>query len=164
MRWRSTSTIFAGRIDSRFLLPGRRLLPHVNCYPPAELRGGGEDGEATEHGNTAGIETGSWGAPPKIVDVEHHRVLHRGGQQFLSWPSGAREPSSPDWLPAPRTPQGSGCRGSNADVRDCTRRAILRPCSAHRAGLLSAAPGFPVAVDPHAGTRAHARGEEQLVG
>ncbi len=95
MRWRSTSTIFAGRIDSRFLLPGRRLLPHVNCYPPAELRGAGEDGEATEHGNTAGIETvvgeryrtaGSW-ERRRILDeftrvTGYHRkhalrVLHR---------------------------------------------------------------------------------------
>ncbi|MGD0074209.1 MAG: ATP-binding protein [Candidatus Binataceae bacterium] len=36
------------RIDSRFLLPSRCRLPHVNCYPAAErLRGGGGDGEAT---------------------------------------------------------------------------------------------------------------------
>src|SRR5260370_23735135 len=78
MRWRSTSTIFAGRIDSRFLLPGRRLLPHVNCYPPAELRGAGEDGEATEHGNTAGIEkvvgegyrtAGSWVRPRMLCEI-----------------------------------------------------------------------------------------------
>jgi hypothetical protein len=27
-------------------------LPHVNCYPAAELRGGGGDGEAIEHGDT----------------------------------------------------------------------------------------------------------------
>ena len=43
---------FCRRIDSRFLLPSRRLLPHVNCYPAAELRGAGGDGEATEHGDT----------------------------------------------------------------------------------------------------------------
>jgi class 3 adenylate cyclase len=48
-----TSIILADRIDSRFLLPGLRLLPHVNCYPAAELRGGGGDGEALEHGNPA---------------------------------------------------------------------------------------------------------------
>jgi hypothetical protein len=49
----SASTIFADRIDSRFLLPSRGRLPHVNCYPAAErLRGGGGDGEATEHGDT----------------------------------------------------------------------------------------------------------------
>jgi hypothetical protein len=42
------------RIDSRFLLQSRGLLPHVNCYPAAErLRGGGGDGEATEDGDTA---------------------------------------------------------------------------------------------------------------
>src|SRR5216684_6970483 len=29
--------------------------------------------------------------PAKIVDVERHRILYRGGQQFLSWPSSARE-------------------------------------------------------------------------
>ena len=52
----STSTIFADRIDSRFLLPGRGRLPHVNCYPAAELRGGGGDGEATEHGDTTRAE------------------------------------------------------------------------------------------------------------
>jgi len=52
-----TSIILAGRIDSRFLLPSRRSLPHVNCYPAAqELRGGGGDGEATEHGDTARAE------------------------------------------------------------------------------------------------------------
>jgi hypothetical protein len=40
------------RIDSRFLLPARDWLPHVNCYPAAEgLRGGGEDDEATEYGD-----------------------------------------------------------------------------------------------------------------
>ena len=27
-------------------------MPHVNCYPAAGLRGGGGDGEATEHGDT----------------------------------------------------------------------------------------------------------------
>ena len=43
------------RIDSRFLLPSRRSLPHVSCYPAAELRGGG-DGEATEYGNTPRAE------------------------------------------------------------------------------------------------------------
>jgi hypothetical protein len=52
----STSTIFAGRIDSRVLLPERSRLPHVNCYPAAGLRGGGGDGEATEHGNTPRAE------------------------------------------------------------------------------------------------------------
>ena len=52
----SASTIFADRIDSRFLLPERSQLPHVNCYPAAELRGGGGDGEATEHGNTPRAE------------------------------------------------------------------------------------------------------------
>jgi peptidoglycan/LPS O-acetylase OafA/YrhL len=41
------------RIDSRFSLPSRGLLPHVNCYRAAKpLRGGGGDGEATEHGDT----------------------------------------------------------------------------------------------------------------
>jgi hypothetical protein len=55
-RWCSASTIFADRIDSRFLLPERSRLPHVNCYPAAELRGGGGDGEATEHGDTQGAE------------------------------------------------------------------------------------------------------------
>jgi hypothetical protein len=44
------------RIDSRFLLPSRGRLPQINCYPAAELRGGGGDGEATEHGNTARAE------------------------------------------------------------------------------------------------------------
>jgi hypothetical protein len=42
------------RIDSRFLLPSGRSLPQVNCYRAAKaLRGGGGDGEATEHGDTA---------------------------------------------------------------------------------------------------------------
>jgi hypothetical protein len=42
------------RIDSRFLLPAREWLPHVNCYPAAkELRDGGEDAEAAEYGDTA---------------------------------------------------------------------------------------------------------------
>jgi hypothetical protein len=48
----SASNTSTNRIDSRFLLPALRLLPHVNCYPAAELRGGG-DGEAIEHGNPA---------------------------------------------------------------------------------------------------------------
>jgi len=49
----SASTIFADRIDSRLLLPARDWLPHVNCYPAAaELRGGREDGEAAEYGDT----------------------------------------------------------------------------------------------------------------
>jgi hypothetical protein len=44
---------FCRRIDSRLLLPSRRPLPHVNCYCAANLlRGGGGDGEATEHGDT----------------------------------------------------------------------------------------------------------------
>src|ERR1700730_9626102 len=47
------------RIDSRYLLPGRCRLPHVNCYPAAELRGGGGDGEATEHDDTARTQAGS---------------------------------------------------------------------------------------------------------
>jgi len=51
------STIFADRIDSRFLLSARDWLPHVNCYPAAaELRGGGGDGEATEYGDKTGVE------------------------------------------------------------------------------------------------------------
>src|SRR5215472_15553478 len=48
----AASIISFWRIDSRFLLPSRRSLPHVNCYPAAELRGGGGDGEAIEYGNT----------------------------------------------------------------------------------------------------------------
>ena len=41
------------RIDSRLLLPSRRLLPHVNCYLAAErLQDGGGDGEATDDGDT----------------------------------------------------------------------------------------------------------------
>jgi hypothetical protein len=48
-----TSIILADRIGSRFLLLRRCRLPHVNCYPAAELRGGGGDGEATEHGDAA---------------------------------------------------------------------------------------------------------------
>jgi len=36
----STSTIFADRIDSRFWLPERSRLPHVNCYPAAEESAG----------------------------------------------------------------------------------------------------------------------------
>ena len=35
-----TRQLFLPRIDSRFLLPGRRSLPQLNCYPAAELRGG----------------------------------------------------------------------------------------------------------------------------
>jgi hypothetical protein len=43
---------FRRRIDSRFLLLGAARLPHINCYPSsAQLRGGGGDGEATEHGD-----------------------------------------------------------------------------------------------------------------
>ena len=39
-------------------------MPHVNCYPSAAqlLRGGGGDGEATEHGDTQRIERGDWAA------------------------------------------------------------------------------------------------------
>src|SRR6266849_1056829 len=51
---------FCGRIDSRFLLPERSRLPHVNCYPAAELRGGGGDGEASEHRDTARTQAGGW--------------------------------------------------------------------------------------------------------
>jgi hypothetical protein len=40
-------------------------LPHLNCYPSAAgLEGGPSDGEATEHGNTQGVETGNWAALP----------------------------------------------------------------------------------------------------
>src|SRR5262249_25865532 len=50
------------RIDSRFLLPSEYRLPHVDCYPTsARLSGGGGgDGEATEHGDTARAEAGGW--------------------------------------------------------------------------------------------------------
>jgi len=51
-----TRQLFLPRIDSRFLLPGRRSLPQLNCYPAAELRGGRGDGEATEYGNTPRAE------------------------------------------------------------------------------------------------------------
>jgi hypothetical protein len=43
-------------------------LPHVNCYPAAELRGGGGDGEATEHGNTARAEGGRYQAASKRLE------------------------------------------------------------------------------------------------
>src|ERR1700722_3908469 len=57
---------FCRRIDSRFLLPERCRLPQINCYrSSAPVRGGGGDGEATEYGDTAGIETGSWGTLPR---------------------------------------------------------------------------------------------------
>src|ERR1700686_972307 len=48
------------RIDSRFWLPEAMRLPHINCYPAAELRGGGGDGEAIEHGDTARAEKCDW--------------------------------------------------------------------------------------------------------
>jgi hypothetical protein len=59
--WRNRRRASRNRIDSRFLLPEPSRLPQINCYPAsAQVRGGGGDGEATEHGDTAGIETGSW--------------------------------------------------------------------------------------------------------
>ncbi len=57
---------FCRRIDSRFLLLGAARLPHVDCYPSSArlVRGGGGDGEATEHGDTQRIERGDWAALP----------------------------------------------------------------------------------------------------
>ena len=53
------------RIDSRFLLPERCWLPHVNCYPsPAKLSGGSGDGEAIKHSDAQGIEGGTRAAVP----------------------------------------------------------------------------------------------------
>src|SRR5260370_21711863 len=54
------------RIDSRFLLPGQCRLPHLNCYPSSAnlVRGGRRDGEATEHGDTQGIERSDRAALP----------------------------------------------------------------------------------------------------
>jgi hypothetical protein len=94
------------RIDSRFLLPSRRLLPHVNCYPAAELRGGGGDGKATEHGDTARTQTGGWrtlsgggsvGTPPDP------RRLHYGDQ--LSRKHALRVLHRPPFVPRPPRPR-----------------------------------------------------------
>jgi hypothetical protein len=70
------------------------------------------------------------------VEIRRPRARSSDGHElhlpsWQAWSSqSSRRPSSFDavW----RTTQESDSRGSNADVRDCTRHAIFRSCCAHR--------------------------------